>query len=93
MKHPKQRVRTDQGPRAGSYVLNGTYQILHGDTVISGTAVHELFEKGVFKYQFLHRKNNPERRSRICRCSSLSETEWLAGQVTADDPIVVAMIT
>jgi hypothetical protein len=90
MKHPKNAVPIETGPGKGSYVINGSYQILNGETVSSGAEVRELFTQGLFKYQFLRCIGNPDRRSRIMRCSRASEAEWLAGAVDSGDLIVVA---
>ena len=90
MKHPKIRVQVEAEPCVGSFVINGSYQLLNGDTLTSGEEVHALFAKGLFRYQFLQNLDNPTRRSRICRCSRPGESEWLAGQVDKGSPIVVA---
>lgn len=90
MKHPKVAVPIETGPGEGSYFINGSDQQLNGETISTGAAVRELFTQGLFRYQFLRCLHNPDRRSRIMRCSREGEAEWLASAVDNGDLIVAA---
>lgn len=58
---------------------------LRGKQVAVGAELKKAYECGQFWYQF----DRPGHRSRVMRCTSLNELEWLAGQVSHKNPVVI----